>query len=145
MEEGRSQNANRCFCESHISWLYRIRLVAVPMCVVGRMERQMLEHYHNRRPTDNHHHHGRHERQLTRARSSISSHRRWRHLWCERATRRSLTARRGGDVDRTTTEWPRTGSKPVEMSCRRRRHDINRAKSVTGRAAVLSFRPGAAR
>ena len=45
------------------------------------------------------------------------------------------------DVDRTTAVWPDTASKPVEMSCRRRRHDINRAKSVSGRAvARLSLR-----
>jgi len=45
---------------------------------------------------------------------------------------------RAADVDGTSANWPGTGSKPVEMSWRRRRHDINRAKSVIGRAVLTA-------
>lgn len=65
----------------------------------------------------------------------------WHCRWYEQA----LMAWRGcsgwlnSDVDRPTVEWPAHCSKPVEMSCRRRRHDINRANSaLPGRPAELS-------
>ena len=53
------------------------------------------------------------------------------------AVMQALIADGSTDVDRTTVDWTgSTCSKPVEMSCRRRRHDINRAKSVIGQAAL---------